>query len=142
MTTILRARSITPINQEPDIRETGCNQHSLARQHVRVPQSSRKLTPEISKEEGDATMGNAARGTPWLDYELDVIVEDYFSMLASEMLRQPYVKSKHSKVVMERTGRSHRSVEFKHQNISAVLSARYALDTWLSPQGELSKCHL
>jgi hypothetical protein len=67
-------------------------------------------------------MGNAARGTPWLDYELDVIVEDYFSMLASEMLRQPYVKSKHSKVVMERTGRSHRSVEFKHQNISAVLS--------------------
>ena len=33
----------------------------------------------------------------------------------------PYVKSRHSKALMARIGRTHRSVEFKHQNISAVL---------------------
>jgi hypothetical protein len=60
-------------------------------------------------------------GRPWTDDELDVIVADYFSMLSAELSRQPYVKSHHSAVLMEQIGRTHRSVEFKHQNISAVL---------------------
>lgn len=60
-------------------------------------------------------------GTPWQDDELDVIVADYFSMLAAELSGQQYVKSRHSSAVMAQIGRSHRSVEFKHQNISAVL---------------------
>jgi Domain of unknown function (DUF3883) len=60
-------------------------------------------------------------GKPWSDDELDVIVDDYFSMLRAELFRQPYVKSHHSAVLMEQIGRTHRSVEFKHQNISAVL---------------------
>lgn len=60
-------------------------------------------------------------GTPWQDYELDVIVADYFSMLAAELSGQKYVKSRHSSSVMAQIGRSHRSVEFKNQNISAVL---------------------
>lgn len=60
-------------------------------------------------------------GTPWQDYELDAIVADYFDMLEAEMLKQPYVKSRHSAALMQHIGRSHRSVEFKHQNISAVL---------------------
>jgi hypothetical protein len=60
-------------------------------------------------------------GTPWNDDELDAIVADYFSMLRAELSRQPYVKSHHSAVLMEEIGRTHRSVEFKHQNISAVL---------------------
>jgi hypothetical protein len=42
-------------------------------------------------------------------------------MLRAELSRQPYVKSHHSAVLMEQIGRTHRSVEFKHQNISAVL---------------------
>lgn len=61
-------------------------------------------------------------GTVWVDVELDAIVADYFSMLAAELSGEPYVKSHHSAVMMERIGRTHRSVEFKHQNISAVLA--------------------
>jgi hypothetical protein len=60
-------------------------------------------------------------GKPWNDDELDAIVADYFSMLRAELSRQQYIKSHHSAVLMEQIGRTHRSVEFKHQNISAVL---------------------
>lgn len=60
-------------------------------------------------------------GTSWQDYELDAIVSDYFDMLAAESSGNPYVKSRHSAALMALIGRSHRSVEFKHQNISAVL---------------------
>jgi hypothetical protein len=60
-------------------------------------------------------------GTPWSDYELDTIVADYFAMLADDLAHRPYVKSHHSAVLMAQIGRTHRSVEFKHQNISAVL---------------------
>ena len=60
-------------------------------------------------------------GTPWGDDELDAIIADYFAMLDAELSRRHYVKSRHSAALMERTGRTHRSVEFKHQNISAVL---------------------
>jgi hypothetical protein len=60
-------------------------------------------------------------GSPWSDDELDAIVADYFAMLEAELYRRPYVKSHHSAALMGQIGRTHRSVEFKHQNISAVL---------------------
>ncbi|WP_340118705.1 DUF3883 domain-containing protein [Pelagibius sp. 7325] len=60
-------------------------------------------------------------GTTWTDEELDVIVSDYFVMLSKELAGEPYVKSHHSAILMKQIGRTHRSVEFKHQNISAVL---------------------
>lgn len=60
-------------------------------------------------------------GKPWSDDELDEIVADYFAMLTEELAGRSYVKSHHSSVLMARIGRTHRSVEFKHQNISAVL---------------------
>jgi hypothetical protein len=63
----------------------------------------------------------AKLGTPWQPAELDEIVSDYFAMLGAELSGKPYSKSAHSKVLMARIGRTHRSVEFKHQNISAVL---------------------
>lgn len=68
-----------------------------------------------------ALIDEAKSGTIWQDDELDMIVADYFDMLATELSGQPYVKSRHSAALMARIGRSHRSVEFKHQNISAVL---------------------
>ena len=44
-------------------------------------------------------------------------------MLALERSRKPYTKSDHNRVLRRRLqGRSHGSVEFKHQNISAVLA--------------------
>jgi hypothetical protein len=60
-------------------------------------------------------------GTNWQDDELDAIVTDYFAMLAVDLSGQPYVKSRHSAALMAQIGRTHRSVEFKHQNISAVM---------------------
>jgi len=60
-------------------------------------------------------------GTNWQSDELDVIVADYFAMLKAELARENYVKAHHSKKLIAQLGRSHRSVEFKHGNISAVL---------------------
>ncbi len=61
-------------------------------------------------------------GRPWGEDELDAIVADYFAMLAAERAGAPYVKSHHAAALMDAIGRTHRSVEFKHMNISAVLS--------------------
>ncbi len=58
----------------------------------------------------------------WSDTENDLIVADYFAMLAQDVARHPYNKAEHRRVL--RAGlndRSDGSVEFKHQNISAVL---------------------
>jgi hypothetical protein len=60
-------------------------------------------------------------GKPWSDDELDAIVFDYFSMLDADLVGRQYVKARHSAALMQQIGRTHRSVEFKHQNISAVL---------------------
>lgn len=60
-------------------------------------------------------------GTNWQDHELDAIVADYFAMLSADLSGRPYVKSRHSAALMAQIGRTHRAVEFKHQNISAVL---------------------
>jgi hypothetical protein len=59
-------------------------------------------------------------GKPWQNDELDVIIADYFAMLAADLAGKPYVKSQHSAALMAQIGRTHRSIEFKHQNISAT----------------------
>jgi hypothetical protein len=59
----------------------------------------------------------------WTDIEINLIVEDYFSMLRAELTGIPYSKTSHRKALMPLlNGRSEGSVEFKHQNISAVLA--------------------
>src|ERR1017187_9227458 len=68
-----------------------------------------------------AMADEAKIGTNWQDDELDAIVTDYFAMLAVDLSGQPYVKSRHSAALMAQIGRTHCSVEFKHQNISAVM---------------------
>lgn len=60
-------------------------------------------------------------GSDWSDEELDLIVADYFAMLRAEQDGEHYVKAVHRKALMEQIGRTKRSVEFKHMNISAVL---------------------
>lgn len=59
-------------------------------------------------------------GTDWQDDELDAIVADYFAMLAMDAAGEPFVKAHRAKALERLTGRSHKSVEFKHMNISAV----------------------
>lgn len=59
---------------------------------------------------------------PWSDDEIDAIVADYFTMLAAEQRGQFYKKSDHRLALMQKIDRSKGSIEFKHQNISAVLA--------------------
>ena len=59
---------------------------------------------------------------PWTDEENDLIVADYFAMLADDTFGRPYNKAEHRRVLLPMlNGRSEGSIEFKHQNISAVL---------------------
>ena len=59
---------------------------------------------------------------PWTDEENDLIVADYFAMLADDIAGRPYNKSEHRRALMPRLrNRSEASIEFKHRNISAVL---------------------
>jgi hypothetical protein len=60
-------------------------------------------------------------GSNWTDDELDLIVADYFSMLNDEASGVPFNKAQHNRVLRSKIGRSQGSIEFKHQNISAVL---------------------
>ncbi|WP_263377186.1 DUF3883 domain-containing protein [Granulicella aggregans] len=66
-------------------------------------------------------MADPVTGTAWQAQELDAIVADYFEMLAADLSGTPYVKARHRAALMARVARSDKSIEFKHQNISAVL---------------------
>ena len=57
----------------------------------------------------------------WSERENEAIVQDYLVMLEHEQLGQPFNKAEHRRVLVETTGRSHGSIEFKHCNISAVM---------------------
>ncbi|SHM02315.1 DUF3883 domain-containing protein [Roseibium suaedae] len=58
----------------------------------------------------------------WTDEENDLIVADYFAMLADDVSGRPYNKAEHRRGLLPLLNdRSEGSVEFKHQNISAVL---------------------
>ena len=59
---------------------------------------------------------------PWTDEENDLIVADYFVMLADDIAGRPYNKAAHRRALLPLLNdRSEGSIEFKHQNISAVL---------------------
>lgn len=58
---------------------------------------------------------------PWTDDENELIVADYFAMLADDVAGRPYSKAEHNRQLQTRINRSRTSIEFKHQNISAVL---------------------
>jgi hypothetical protein len=59
----------------------------------------------------------------WSITERNVIVADYFQMLIQEIAGQSYNKTEHRRAILPLlNNRSPASVEFKHQNISAVLA--------------------
>ena len=59
---------------------------------------------------------------PWTDEENDLIVADYFAMLADDMAGRRYNKARHRRSLMPLLrSRTEGSIEFMHQNISAVL---------------------
>jgi len=57
----------------------------------------------------------------WTDGELDLIVSDYFLMLKDDAAGIPFNKREHNRALQNKISRSQGSIEFKHQNISAVL---------------------
>ena len=61
-------------------------------------------------------------GSVWSDEEVRLLVADYFDMLQLDLLGEDYNKAEHNRLLREKlTARSKSSVEFKHQNVSAVL---------------------
>ena len=61
-------------------------------------------------------------GSNWTKYEVELILNDYFQMLDLEINGQPYKKSEFRRNLLPQlNNRSEGSIEFKHQNISAVL---------------------
>lgn len=60
-------------------------------------------------------------GANWSDLEIDAIVENYFSMLCKELAARPYSKADHRRALVNLIDRAEGAIEFKHQNISAVL---------------------
>ncbi|UWR51465.1 DUF3883 domain-containing protein [Phaeobacter inhibens] len=69
------------------------------------------------------------RGGDWSDLENDACVAGYFAMLSDELAGRKYNKAAHNRALQELTGRSKGSIEFKHQNISAVLKGLG--ETWI-----------
>jgi Domain of unknown function (DUF3883) len=65
------------------------------------------------------------RGAPmpvdWTDEQNDAIVADYFAMLADDISGRPHSKAEHNRMLQALIGRPRGSIEYKHQNISAVL---------------------
>lgn len=60
---------------------------------------------------------------PWSDAENDVVIDAYFQMLTWERLGREYVKAEVVRSVEKQLPRrSYGSIEFKFQNISAVLN--------------------
>ena len=60
-------------------------------------------------------------GEDWSDDQNDAIVAVYFAMLADDVAGKPYNKAEHNRALQSKIGRGKGSIEFKHQNISAVL---------------------
>ena len=60
---------------------------------------------------------------PWTDAENDVIVADYFAMLSADIAGHPYSKAERNRRLRRQINRPRGSIEYKHQNISAVLKS-------------------
>lgn len=59
---------------------------------------------------------------PWSNKEVELIVADYFNMLSFQLAGKKYTKAEHRRnLQLLLNNRSEGSIEFKHQNISAVL---------------------
>jgi len=62
-------------------------------------------------------------GIDWTNEEIELILADYFSMLELELTANVFNKTEHRKNLLPcLNSRSEGSIEFKHQNISAVLA--------------------
>lgn len=57
----------------------------------------------------------------WTDAQNDAVVADYFTMLAQDIAGRSYSKAEHNRMLQAHIDRPRGAIEYKHQNISAVL---------------------
>jgi hypothetical protein len=57
----------------------------------------------------------------WTETEIDAVVADYFAMLAEELADRPFVKLARYRDLAANIPRNVKSIERKHQNISAIM---------------------
>ncbi len=61
-------------------------------------------------------------GSVWTEREIALIVSDYLDMLQEEIAGNAVVKVERNRSLQALTGRSKGSIEYKHQNVSAVMT--------------------
>ena len=83
----------------------------------------RSVKNEDNSRAGFSAVGTTMKknGTPWTNEEIEIIVSDYLDMLKTELSGVSYNKALRNRKLQEKIGRSKGSIEYKHQNISAVL---------------------
>jgi hypothetical protein len=80
------------------------------------------VVPKGAAIVSEETEDSMATRQPWSRDEVDLIIADYFLMLRAELAGEPYSKADHNNELRPfLNNRSKQAVEFKHQNISAVL---------------------
>jgi len=76
-----------------------------------------------ARQQSGLSPADAAAGADWTAAEVAATVDDYLDMLAAEAAGQRYSKTAHRRALRRRlsANRTESAVEFKHQNISAVM---------------------
>lgn len=110
-----RAPAGSVVRQLPVSRTQGGTAH-----HVTADQWTQLMRLVGGWPQSSAGEDGGASG--WPDAEIRPAVAIYFTMFRAELAGQPYVKADFNRQVQAATGRSHGAVEYKFQNISAVLS--------------------
>jgi hypothetical protein len=76
-----------------------------------------------ARQQSGLSPADAAAGADWTAAEVAATVDDYLDMLAAEAAGQRYSKTAHRRALRRllSANRTESAVEFKHQNISAVM---------------------
>ena len=61
------------------------------------------------------------RGITWQEHEIEIIVSDYLEMLRLDLEGIKYNKAERNRILQRKLDRTKGSIEYKHQNISAVM---------------------
>lgn len=97
---------------------------SSAQMDPRTDEGSSEVTARSGDPHLDRTtwVGGAAARRDWTRVEVALVVADYLDMYEKHVLGSDYSKSDHRERLKGNIGRSDKSIEFKHCNISAVLA--------------------
>ncbi len=76
----------------------------------------------VEKVDQEELPAEDCQSKAWSENEIGYLIADYFDMLQLDLRGERYNKAEHNKMLRERlSDRTKSSLEFKHQNVSAVL---------------------